>query len=327
MPINESNATGYNLRRAQAFAAAGINDGDVRYAHPSFVGKSHGDCSLCGKKNIAWLYAIKFDAPELIDAIVSIGKEITRQGEVVFNPVGSECIQTWADPLPESAEKLAFLLRWKRELAKCNAAKAIQATNSLFAKLGMVGTDAVLARLAALTPTQRNGVSPYSARKALRDLGTKLLKTRKLTAKSGRFLADLLVKAEAIVVAPVAITVTAPPPPPVAPAQPVPATVDPVLARAEAVLADPVALARLSSYDANVVKDITAKVKKYKGKFASSRQRSYLEALVKKAETVPAPAPVSVQIVEETVEDETLASAEESHEDFVSASGIEGARY
>ena len=30
MPINESNATGYNLRRAQAFAAAGINDGDVR---------------------------------------------------------------------------------------------------------------------------------------------------------------------------------------------------------------------------------------------------------------------------------------------------------
>jgi hypothetical protein len=319
VPINESNATGYNLRRAQSFAAAGINDSDVRYAHPNFVGKGMGDCSLCGKKSIQWHYEIRFDAPDLIDGIVSIGKEITREGVVTFLPVGSDCIQTWADPLPESKEKLEFLLRWKRELSKCNEAKAVQATNSLFVKLGFAGTDDVLARSKALVAAQVATLS-WGERKALRDASYKLGKARKLTSERAKGLAAAILKAEAVVVATVAPTAPVTPPPPAAPAQPA-ATVDPVLTRAEVVLADPAALARLSTYDASVVKDIVAKVKKYKGKFASSRQRSYLEALVKKAEAAPA------QIVEETVEAESLSPVMAGVEGFVSPSKIAGARY
>jgi len=328
MPINESNATGYNLRRAQAFAAAGINDGDVRYAHPSFVGKSHGDCSLCGKKNIAWLYAIKFDAPDLIDAVVSIGKEITREGEVIFNPVGSECIQTWADPLPPSKEKLDFLLRWKSELAKCNNAKTIQATDSAFKKLGFAGTADVLQRHKVLAAFQTAPLSWYE-RKALRVNAGKLALTLKLTPAPLKLLAALILKCEAIQ-APAIVVLAAPTPPapPAAPTLPVvtvatvAATVDPVLARAEKLLADPVALGRLSAYDAKVVADITAKVKQYEGKFASPKQRNYLDALVAKAEVAQA---APVQIVEETVEAESIAPVVTAA--FVSASKIAGARY
>jgi len=324
MALNETNATGYNLRRAQAFAAAGINDGDVRYAHPAFVGKSTGDCTLCGKKNIMWLYAIKFDAPEICDAIVSIGKEITRPGEVTFNPVGSECIQTWADPLPESKEKLEFLLRWKHELAKCNAAKGVQATDNAFKKLGFDGTADVLQRVKALAAFQTAPLS-WHERKALRDLTWKLTKNKKLSADATKYLAALVLKAEKTATPAVVATTTqpaAPAPTPAATSVAPVATMDPVLARATAVLADPIAMARLDSYQAGVVTDITAKVTKFKGKFASGAQKNYLAALVKIAETVPAP----VQIVETTVEVETIAPAKVDGT-LVSASGIEGARY
>jgi hypothetical protein len=316
MALNESNANKYNIRRAEAFAAAGIRDADIAYAHPRFMGKGHGNCTLCGKKGIMWLYKIHFDAPTIVDSIAGVAAEITRTEAVDFDPVGSECIQTWADPLPESKEKIAFLKRWKAELDACNRAKAVQATDNLLQKLGFGGTEGMIARVAAVTQAQINGIR-WSDRRAIANLGRKLKTTKKLTSAAAKFLADAILRAEAVkpvAPAPVAAAPT-PPPPPAAPAQPV--ATDPVLEAAVALMADAALFETLKPYDRSVVKDITAKVQAKGGKFASDRQRKYLADLIGRAKKVG-------QVVEETVEE---TPAVDPTVPFVSPSGIAGARY
>lgn len=310
MPISEKNANRYNLRRAKAFADAGVNDSDLRYAHPEFAGKSHGDCSLCGKKGIMWHFRLRFDKPELLDAIASIEKEITRTEAVVFHPVGSECIKDWFEALPESKDKLEFLIRWERELRKCNTAKAEQAFLAKIGKLGYDSTEALADEAEALEKAAPNGTMRYRVRQEVRWLVAKLRSNRLLTPTKLGYLVNRIGEMKARQQA-----VSAAPVEPVAPVTEVPAApVDQVLADATALLADPERLSMLNDYDRGVVQSIVAKVNHYNGRFASDRQRNYLAALVKKAKPQDQPT-------------ETESCPAPGEEGFVSASGIAGARY
>lgn len=330
MPLNEKNVNAYNIRRAEAFAAAGVNDLDLRWAHPTFEGKGHGDCTLCGKKDILWLFALHFDKPDLVQSIGAIEKQITRTEAVTFNPVGSECIQTWFEALPESLEKLEFLKRWKIELQRMARAKAAQATLNYLTKRGFASIEDALDRGKAIEEkvkatgpgyyTKVCGLTYYD-RCALTKLRARLKRQGRLSHNAVKFLADLILRAEQALADDAKTQPAAPavPPPPAAPA----ILADPLVVRANKVLNDPTFSAALDNYRRGVVKDIVEKVTKF-GSFRSTSQKGYLESLVSKAEQ-------TVEVAQATLPTEGPIACgvgpKHGDENFASASGIVGARY
>lgn len=322
MALSKKTASTHNLNRAEVFKAHGINDWDAKYAHPQFVGKDHtsegGTCTLCGQQHLLWLFAIRFDAPDLTVAIAAITKGITRTAEVVFNPVGSVCINDWMDALPESVEKLALLKRWKIEMEKEKAAKAEQAIGNALVKTGLETTEKAIERF-VLAQAKLGTLGPKAIdwweRSSFAKIGFRAsrafhhtLKRKWRSVKTVNLFANVLKKIEDFVPG-------APPAPKtpeidledgaesaaIQPDGSLPAPLTPeqlatlaaaktkateiqqLLDRGTEVLGSTEKLNRLNSYEQGAVKDICRKVKSY-GSFASESQKGFLLKLLAKAE-------------------------------------------
>jgi hypothetical protein len=123
MALSEKTVNTHNIKRAEVFAAHGLGNHDVRYAHPAFLGEGIAECCLCGKSGLRYLFAIKFDAPDMTTALGKVTTGLIRTEEVTLSVVGSKCITDWLDAVPESVEKLEALKRWSFEMKKMNAHK------------------------------------------------------------------------------------------------------------------------------------------------------------------------------------------------------------
>lgn len=135
MALSKKTVNTHNLKRADVFAANGLGNHDVRYAHPAFQGYGHAECILCGKQNLKWLFAIKFDAPDLTVALGKVATGLIRTDEVTLSVVGSKCITDWLDAVPDSIEKLEALKRWDKEMGKLKEAKKLKVCEDLCAEL------------------------------------------------------------------------------------------------------------------------------------------------------------------------------------------------
>ena len=100
--LSEQTINKHNVKRAEVFAANGLCDLDIAFAHPEFTGyaMSDVDCTLCDHKHIKWLFAIRFDAPDVLTALGKVSTGITRTDAVTLLPVGSKCIKDWLDSVP-----------------------------------------------------------------------------------------------------------------------------------------------------------------------------------------------------------------------------------
>jgi len=207
MALTKKTASHHNLKRAEVFKAHGINDWDVKFAHPHFLGADcspeGGTCSLCGQQHLKWLYSITFTAPDLPTSLGAITKGIARTEEVTFNPVGSVCINDWFDALPESVEKLEALKRWKIEMEKEKAAKKVQAIENAMKKHGLVDLPSTLGRLRSIPLSIKSQLSWYE-RRVLSDFTHRLSLAHLSFVKKFRspkaveLLAKVLVQAETL---------------------------------------------------------------------------------------------------------------------------------
>jgi len=146
MALSQRTVNRHNVKRAEVFAANGLSNLDVQYAHPNFEGYGHGTCALCGKQHLKWLFSIKFDAPSGIVALAKIDTDIIRDSEVTLQPIGSKCITDWLDAVPETAEKLEALKRWEIEMRRCKAAMKAKVIEDLARENGFAdAADAVRA--------------------------------------------------------------------------------------------------------------------------------------------------------------------------------------
>jgi len=136
MALSERTVNRHNIKRAEVFAANGLNTLDVQYAHPNFEGYGHGTCTLCGKQHLKWLFSIKFDVPSGLVALAKVFTDITRDKEVTLQPVGSKCINDWLDAVPETAEKLEVLKRWGTEMKRCKQAMVAKVVEDLCKQAG-----------------------------------------------------------------------------------------------------------------------------------------------------------------------------------------------
>lgn len=201
MTLSKKTASKFNLGRAEVFKKFGLSDWDANLAHPKFLGAGEGTCTLCGQQHLKWLYSIFFAKPDIASSIGSIDKGISRTEEVTLDPVGSVCINTWLDALPESVEKLQLLQRWKIEMDKERKAKAAQAIENALKKNGLVDDVTAIKRFNALTNEQRDSLDWYS-RKALASIGRRIqttalgFKKRWRSVKTANYFASLLQKAE-----------------------------------------------------------------------------------------------------------------------------------
>jgi hypothetical protein len=335
MALSKKTINKHNLKRAEVFAQNGLCNLDVAFAHPKFLGYAQDaqDCVLCGHKDIQWLFAIEFAAPDMITMIGKIDTGITRTQAVTLKPVGSKCIQDWLDAIPESVEKTEALKRWAVEMDRCKKAMTAKVVEDLCAKAGFATpADAVAAAgkldLSWSSPVAK-GIS-QDERHALRNYSWKITHKTASRETVKKYLAALLhgielakaasEAAKAVEPDPtpapvVAVPVATPAPAPVPAAKPDPTT--DLLLRADAVIADAAAMVALGPKGQDALKDILAKVRRY-GSFISASQRSYFTALVVKGE----------EAVGKVVEDETTAPViNPGDPGFTSASGISGARY
>ena len=81
MALSKKTVNAHNLKRAEVFAEHGLGDHDVRYAHPAFLGEGTAECCLCGKKGLRYLFAIKFDAPDMTVALGKVATGLVRTEE------------------------------------------------------------------------------------------------------------------------------------------------------------------------------------------------------------------------------------------------------
>ena len=328
MSLTKQTTNHYNLKRAARFKAAGINDADVAYATPEFLGVGNPtfSCSLCDHPNCVYNFRLHFEAPDLIDALAGVAKGITRTTEVTFDQVGSTCITNWLDALPETAEKLAALVKWHAALKAMNKVKAAKVVVSLCANAGYDSPEDAYDAYMALD--LHSYASP--ARKALTLKERKQLRrnrhgVKNCTSSAGTvkaWLANLATAKAASNVAPdVAITslVTK-----LAPQIAAPKKAKDDLAKLTASDRDLIERARkgwkagkanLNDWERNAFTDIGTKVVKF-GSFApGGKQRALYVKLLALLEKVAAPVATVA----------TPAPAKPAV--FVSPSGIDGARY
>jgi hypothetical protein len=180
MALSEQTINKHNIKRAEVFAANGLCDLDIAFAHPEFTGYANADvdCTLCGHRHIKWLFAIRFDAPDALTALGKVSTGIVRKDAVTLKPVGSKCITDWLDALPETAEKLQALKTWHKELSKANAAKSLKAMENKLKKLGFADQAALSDALyAVLTEAQEKGVHlKWSTRNKIKSYAKKAKK-------------------------------------------------------------------------------------------------------------------------------------------------------
>ncbi len=138
MALSEKTISKHNIKRAEVFAAHGLGDADVAFAHPAFAGCSDGDtdCVLCGHRHIIYLFSIRFAAPDLTTALGKVSTGLVRTEEVTLKFVGSKCITDWLDAVPESAAKLEALKRWAVEVEKMKRVMVAKVVEKLCAEAG-----------------------------------------------------------------------------------------------------------------------------------------------------------------------------------------------
>ena len=309
--LTKTTTNAYNLKRAKRFADAGINSADVTYAHPEFMGCGESICTLCDHPHIVYLFRLRFDAPSLVDALGGVAKGITRTTEVVFDNVGSTCITQWFDALPESAEKLAALARWHKEVTKMKAAMAKKVVESLCLKAGYETPEDAYEAFKTLQlgfgKPARTALN-YKARKQLTRNARNIRFSRSSRGTVKSWLASLeLALAAQNAAAPVA----APEP-----------AVDPELAKLSDEDRDLIERGRtswkagkanLNDWERTAFKDIGQKVVKF-GSFApGGKQRALYADMLTKLEA-------SAEVAEAPV-------AQPANVPFVSPSGIDGASY
>jgi len=335
MALSEQTISKHNINRATVFAAHGLGDHDVAYAHPAFTGYAtdEAECCLCGQQHIKWLFAIKFDAP---DAITAVGKVVTgliRTDEVTLAHVGSKCINDWLDAIPESLAKFEALKKWHAEMNKCKAAMTAKVVEDLCAKAGYATPEDAYDAYCALPWSGPSYNNPF--RQALKSAlvygKVKQLRNNARTVKHkqssrGTVKSWLASLATAIKVAASLETKV---PAPKAPETPAPApqaapkddlahlSVEDkaLLLAARAVFTSKTDGDVWNAYERSAVVDIARKVKKY-GSFATARQRDFFKKLLK------LPAPKAEEKATATVAKPVLGDAS-----FESASKVDGARY
>lgn len=322
--LSQQTINKHNVKRAEIFAANGLCDLDIAFAHPEFTGYANSDvdCTLCEHKHIKWLFAIRFDAPDILTALGKVSTGIVRTEAVTLLPVGSKCITDWLDAIPESLEKLAALKIWHKEMAKANKAKAKKALETKLIKLGygdLAGLSAALYAVLADAKTAKVNLKWFLINK----IRTYAKKAKWGTIKSTspvNTAHDYLVEARAKIDAKLAtVTDTVETPvveTPVAPKDELAHLTDDarkaVLKGREVYKTGKDALSKdhLSAFV-----DIGKKLVKY-GSFVSSAQRGFYQFLVGKledgADKVAAP---------------VVTTATPGDDNFVSASDLVGARY
>jgi hypothetical protein len=323
----------HNIKRAEVFKANGLCDMDVAFAHPAFVGYATDsqDCCLCGHRHIKWLFAIRFAVPDLTTMLGKISTGITRTEEVILKHVGSKCITDWLDAIPESEEKLEALKRWKYELDKCNAAKTAKVVEDLCAKAGYETPEAAYEAFAALNLSYSSPVRKALGWKAFSQLrnNAKKIKWKRSSRSTVKTWLENLAKALALT----APKQPEPEPEPKAGGQldfpfganvkkeagpkTYPDTVQGWADRAEAILNDPGKLGKLSTYGQNALRSIRKKTLYY-GSFATDKQKNFYIELIKEAEASEE---------EKAAANEVAPKVKPGDADYVSPSGIAGARY
>jgi hypothetical protein len=285
MALSEKTVNRHNLRRADVFAANGLNNMDVQYAHPHFEGYGHGTCSLCGKQHLKWLFSIKFDVPSGIVALAKVFTDITRDKEVTLQPVGSKCIVDWLDAVPESAEKLEALRRWETEMKRCKQAMKAKVVEDLCRQAGFdTPQDAFDAYQA--TSSAARWKLPYKSRRRLAN-NAYGIRHKRVSRGTAKLWLEGLAECQRIQ-AELDAAETGAATPEVA-AEPEPTT--PALSQEDAEIVERgrVAWANrsvLRDYQRRDFEDIGRKVVKF-GSFRSSAQRRYYADMLRRMEDAP----------------------------------------
>ena len=297
MALSKRTVNKHNIRRAEVFKENGLNNMDVQYAHPNFIGYGNGECTLCGQKNLKWLFSIRFEAPGGMVALAKVMTDIIRDSEVTLHPIGSKCITDWLDAVPETAEKLEALKRWDREMVRCREAMKAKVVEDLCEDAGFETPEDAYTAWHDLQQSYAGRITTY---RTLGRYDAKRLSrnAKKIRYKTGarktvqEWLKDLL----KVLAAPLADVTE--PTPRVSPVRrgltyPKPAPVVHVLSKDHAALlargkASMSVLHTLPSYQQNAFTDITRKVES-QGKFVSERQLSYYADMIKKLEKASSP--------------------------------------
>lgn len=293
MALTKLTATRHNIKRAEALARHGINTLDLPQAKPEFMGYSDGTCDLCGQKNLRWIFKIYFDKPQGLLALAKVECGIDREGAVTITPVGSKCINDWIDALPETAEKLALLKRWEREMRSCKLAMKAKVVEDLCVAAGFeTPEDAFDAYIKFFFGRGYNTANFYHYRKVLAydevaslRRNARKVRNKTLSRKTCQdWLRSLL---KLIELGPLPEKKADPKPEPAsAPVTPAPVTpaqteLGQLLERGRKAFEQNASA--LVEYSQKAFQDIARKVGK-RGKFASDRQRSYYTDMLKKLE-------------------------------------------
>lgn len=313
MALSEKTISKHNLKRAEVFAAHGLGDHDVAFAHPEFAGHMAGgdqNCCLCGHKHIHWQFAIRFDAPDATTALAKITTGLVRTEAVTLKYVGSKCITDWLDAVPESAAKLEALKRWDVEMKKMKKAMIAKVVADLCAEAGYdTPQDAYDAYISASWKAKSK--LHYTDRKQLK---RNAYKVKKQTLSRGT-LKTWLANLATLVANQAALDAAAQAEPKTTTETTTPKQEKKIMTVLEQ--ADEVFAAglheNLSAKARSAFLDIRKKGKKYG---LSGPQENYLAKLVGWSQPKP----------KKAVKPEPVAAAAAS-ESFVSPSGIEGARY
>ena len=102
-------AQAFDRKRASRFEAQGARVDNITQATVGLVGKDAAKCALCDH-NILWQFVLHLS--------LSTGRNVT------FNPVGSSCIESWADSLPVSDAQRSILEALKLAVEEANEVKA-----------------------------------------------------------------------------------------------------------------------------------------------------------------------------------------------------------
>jgi hypothetical protein len=275
MALSERTLNRHNLKRAAVFVAHGLNDMDVQYARPKFIGYGNGTCGLCDKQHLKWLFSIKFEVPSGLVALGKIMTGIDRDSEVTISPVGSKCINDWLDALPTTLDKLDELrARWDVEMKRCKRAMKAKIVEDLCAKAGYATPEDAFDAY-----TQASRLRWRLPRKVQRQLANNAYGIKNKRSSRGTVI-KWLENLEALLALSVAPTpapapVTAPATPPAIPA--LSADDAAVVNRAKSVTD----LSALRYRQKGDFADILKKVEKA-GKFASQAQRRYFTDMLKK---------------------------------------------
>ena len=115
--IKSKRALAFDAKRAARFEARGVRVDNITGATVGLLGKADASCTLCDHA-ILWQYVL----------------HLSMEGKTTetFEPVGSSCIQSWADSLPHSEAQAKILAALKLAVEEANVIKArFRAINAL----------------------------------------------------------------------------------------------------------------------------------------------------------------------------------------------------